>query len=74
MRPVDRVTLAKQVVKGWEAMGKPGGSIRDNMLMIRDELEHLRLAAVEEPRLQPRIDALIARFQLIAMRLKLGLN
>lgn len=74
MRPIDRVLLAEQVVAGWEAIGGPGGSIRDHMRMIRDELEYLRLAGVDEPRLQPRIDALIGRFQQVAIRMKLGLN
>ena len=74
MTPLARLNLSEQVISGWEAMGRPGGSVRDNMRMIGEELAALRKVAAEAPELAERIAAVSERYGRMALKVKLSAN
>lgn len=74
MKPLKRLELSEAVIAGWEQMGRPGGSVRDNMRMIGEELAELRKVLALDPSLQKRVDAVGERYGRMALKIKLTLN
>lgn len=70
MKPRDRLALSEKVITGWEAIS-PAGRLADTNRMLRDEMVILQGVADEEPALREKAEALIARYQQLALRMKL---
>lgn len=71
MTPAERLALSERVVSGWEQMGGPTGRIADTMQMIRAEIAALTEIAGADARLGARVDDLVRRYQMVAVRMKL---
>jgi len=71
MTPVARLALSQSVISGWERI-MPAGRLADTMRMIGEECRALVAIGEDNPALRDRADALIARYQLLANRMKLN--
>jgi hypothetical protein len=71
MSPQARLALSEHVITGWEAVGGPAGRLADTNRMIREEMLALVALGEDAPEFKERADALIARYQQLALRMKL---
>jgi hypothetical protein len=72
--PEVHLELARRTLTGWEAIGMPGGSARDNLRMIHQELQRLAEIRKAFPSTAKVVDDFGARFGAIANKIRLGQN